>query len=79
MVLNILNNLGYSGTMTGHGFRSLARSTLAEHEGKFSRDALERQLAHLIKDKTEAAYDRAKHMPERVRMMQAWADLVDGI
>jgi len=77
VILQALDGMGYKGTMTGHGFRSLARSRLAE-EG-FSRDALELQLAHSIsKDSTEAAYNRAEYMDERRRMMQAWADLVDG-
>ena len=75
-ILDVLKRIGYGGKMTGHGFRSLARSKLAE-EG-FGRDALELQLAHAIsKDATEAAYNRATHMDERRRMMQRWADLVD--
>ncbi len=75
-ILDVLKRIGYGGKMTGHGFRSLARSKLAE-EG-FSRDALELQLAHSVsKDATEAAYNRATHMDERRRMMQRWADLVD--
>ena len=76
-ILTILYSIGYKGRMTGHGFRSLARSKLAE-EG-FGRDALELQLAHSIsKDATEAAYNRATHIDERKRMMQRWADLVDA-
>ena len=75
-ILTVLYSLGYKGRMTGHGFRSLARSKLAE-EG-FSRDALELQLAHVVsKDVTEAAYNRATFIDERRRMMQRWADLLD--
>lgn len=77
IVLTVIHRLGYKGRMTGHGFRSLARSKLAE-EG-FSRDALELQLAHTIsKDSTEAAYNRATYIDERRRMMQHWADLIDS-
>ena len=76
IVLAALESMGYKGRMTGHGFRTLARSKLAE-EG-FSRDALELQLAHVIsKDTTEAAYNRAEFLDERKKMMQHWADLVE--
>lgn len=76
-ILTVLYSIGYKGRMTGHGFRSLARSRLAE-EG-FSRDALELQLAHTVsKDVTEAAYNRATFLDERRRMMQHWADLLDS-
>ncbi|MEI2771853.1 MAG: hypothetical protein V9G98_14290 [Candidatus Competibacter sp.] len=43
------------------------------------RDAIERQLAHAEKDGVRAAYNRAEHLPERRRMMQAWADYLDGL
>lgn len=76
IALTVIHRIGYRGKMTGHGFRALARSRLAE-EG-FSRDALELQLAHTIsKDATESAYNRARHLDERARMMQRWADIVD--
>lgn len=65
--------LSYSGDqMTGHGFRSMA-STLLNEQG-WSRDAIERQLAHGERNKVRAAYNYAEHLPERRKMMQAWAD-----
>lgn len=73
-----LRRLGYDQTqMTGHGFRSMA-STLLNEMG-WHRDAIERQLAHAEKDGVRAAYNRAEHLPERRRMMQAWADYLDGL
>ena len=63
--------------MTGHGFRSMA-STLLNEQG-WNRDAIERQLAHAERDKVRAAYNYAEHLPERIRMMQAWADYLDGL
>ena len=73
-----LRRMGYSkGDMTGHGFRSLA-STLLNELG-FNRDAIERQLAHGERDAVRAAYNYAEHLPERRRMMQAWADHLDGL
>lgn len=63
--------------MTSHGFRSMA-STLLNEQG-WHRDAIERQLAHSERDGVRAAYNYAEHLPERKRMMQAWADYLDGL
>lgn len=73
-----LRRLGYDGdTMTGHGFRSMA-STLLNEQG-WHRDAIERQLAHAERDAVRAAYNYAEHLPERRKMMQAWADYLDAL
>lgn len=73
-----LRRLGYDGdTMTGHGFRSMA-STLLNEQG-WNRDAIERQLAHAERDAIRAAYNYAEHLPERRKMMQAWADFLDTL
>jgi hypothetical protein len=39
---------------------------------------IERQLAHAERNKVRAAYNRAQHLDELTRMMQAWADYLDG-
>jgi integrase len=73
-----LRRMGYSGDdMTGHGFRSMA-STLLNEQG-WNRDAIERQLAHGERDAVRAAYNYAQHLPERRKMMQAWADYLMGV
>ncbi len=73
-----LRRLGYSkDEMTGHGFRSIASTQL--NEQGWNRDAIERQLAHAERDDVRAAYNFAEHLPERRRMMQAWADYLDGL
>lgn len=73
-----LRRLGYgSDDMTGHGFRSMA-STLLNEQG-WHRDAIERQLAHAERNAVRAAYNYAEHMPERKKMMQAWANYLDGL
>jgi integrase len=73
-----LRRLGYSKEeMTGHGFRSMA-STLLNEQG-WNRDAIERQLAHAERDSVRAAYNYAEHLPERRKMMQSWADYLDGL
>ena len=73
-----LRRMGFDkGTMTGHGFRSMA-STLLNEQG-WHRDAIERQLAHAERDAIRAAYNYAEHLPERRKMMQAWADYLDTL
>jgi integrase len=73
-----LRRLGYTGTeMTGHGFRSMA-STLLNEQG-WNRDAIERQLAHTERNSIRAAYNHAEHLPERRKMMQAWADYLQTL
>ena len=77
-ILSALRRMGYTGDqMTGHGFRSMA-STLLNEQG-WNRDAIERQLAHAERDEIRAAYNYAQHLPERRKMMQAWADHLDGL
>ena len=73
-----LRRLGYTrDEMTGHGFRSMA-STLLNELG-WNRDAIERQLAHGERNRIRAAYNFAEFLPERRRMMQAWADYLDQL
>ena len=64
--------------MTGHGFRATARTMLHETLN-FSPDAIEAQLGHRVPDRLGSAYNRSKHLEERTRMMQAWADYLDKI
>jgi integrase len=63
--------------MTAHGFRGMASTLL--HEQGWPSDMIERQLAHAERNKIKAAYNHAEHLPERRRMMQAWADYLDGL
>ncbi len=77
-ILSALRRMGYTGDqMTGHGFRSMA-STLLNEQG-WNRDAIERQLAHAERDEIRAAYNYAQYLPERRKMMQSWADYLDGL
>ncbi|MDR1037402.1 MAG: tyrosine-type recombinase/integrase [Deltaproteobacteria bacterium] len=76
--LKALGALGYSGTaMTLHGFRSTA-STLLNGLG-YNPDWIERQLAHADRDRIRAAYNRGEYLAERTKMMQEWADHIDGL
>jgi integrase len=53
-------------------------STLLNEQG-WNRDAVERQLAHAERSNVLAAYNHAEFMPERKKMMQTWADYLEGI
>jgi len=64
--------------MCGHGFRAVARTVLDEVL-KFRVDFIEHQLAHAVKDPNGRAYNRTEFLPERRKMMQQWADYLDGL
>jgi integrase len=73
-----MRRMGFAGTdMTCHGFRSTA-STLLNEQG-WHPDIIELQLAHQERNKVRAAYNRAQRLPERRKMMQAWANYLDGL
>lgn len=78
-ILSALRRMGYGkDEMTGHGFRAMARTVLDEvlH---FRPDYIEHQLAHAVKDPNGRAYNRTSHLPERRKMMAAWADYLDQL
>jgi integrase len=74
-----LRRLGYdSKTMTGHGFRAMAR-TILDEVLEVPVAVIEAQLAHAVKDPLGRAYNRTKHLPQRQEMMQRWADYLDEL
>jgi integrase len=75
-----LRRLGYgSEEMCTHGFRATAATRLNEM-GRWNPDAIERQLAHQEASAVRRAYTHsAEYWPERVLMMQAWADYLDAL
>lgn len=68
--------MGYKGSATAHGFRALF-STVANECG-WNPDVIERQLAHIERNKVRAAYHRASYTAEREKLLQWWADYLDG-
>jgi integrase len=71
-----LRRMGYEqDEMTAHGFRSTA-STILNERG-YNPDVIEAALGHQDEDEIRRAYNRAKYWPERVKLMQDWADLLD--
>jgi hypothetical protein len=68
--------MGNAGKFTPHGIRVTGRTILGEQG--HPRDLLERQLAHREK-KLVRAYDQGERLEPRRRIMQAWADYLDGL
>jgi integrase len=62
--------------LTVHGFRSTFRTWAAERSN-FPRELAEAALAHVLSDKTEAAYQRGDLFEKRRKMMQAWAAFLE--
>lgn len=77
-ILGAIKRLGYKGKTTGHGFRALAMSAIKE-KLDYRHEVIDRQLAHAPANKIIAAYDRAKFLDERKKMMQDWADFMDNL
>ena len=78
-LLAALRNLGYDKyTVTPHGFRATARTLLDEVLG-FEAHLIEHQLAHSVRDANGRAYNRTAHLPQRIKMMQTWADYLDSL
>lgn len=76
--LRVLRQIGCAtGEHTFHGFRSMA-STLLNELG-YNSDWIERQLAHCERNGVRAAYNYAEYLPERRRMVQEYADYLDGL
>ena len=75
-MLYALIRLGYRKRMPLHGFRTTA-STLLNENGH-NPDVIEAALAHVRGD-IRSIYNRAKYLPERIRLYQWWADYVDNL
>jgi integrase len=71
-----LRRMGYTiDEMTAHGFRATA-STILNERG-FNPDVIEAALAHQDKNTIRRTYNRATYWPERIKLQQEWADLLD--
>jgi len=78
-ILAALRRMGYEkDEMTGHGFRAMAR-TILDEVLQVRPDFIEHQLAHAVRDPNGRAYNRTAHIEERKKMMQKWADYLDGL
>jgi len=73
---SVLRSMGYrKDQATSHGFRATA-STILNERG-YSADVIEAALAHQDENEMRRIYNRALYLPERKKLMQEWADLLD--
>jgi integrase len=72
-----LARMGFKGTHTAHGGRTLF-STLA-NEGGWRGEWIEKQLSHEERDKVRDAYNNAQYLADRRELMQWWADRLDQL
>jgi integrase len=78
-VLSALRRMGFPrDEMTGHGFRAMARTLLAERLG-VDEAVIEAQLAHAVKDSLGRAYNRTEFLEQRRKMLQTWAEYLDKL
>jgi integrase len=75
-----LIRLGYSNKeIVPHGFRAMFSTITNENipNHGYAYEVIEKQLAHEMKNKVGAAYNRAEYWEQRVGLMQWWADFLD--
>ena len=77
-MLNMLKRDMKHPSLTVHGFRSSFRDWCAE-QTNYPRELAESALAHVLTDKTEAAYRRGDMLEKRRLLMQSWADYCDRV
>jgi len=65
-------------TVVPQGFKATAR-TLLDEVLEYPVEIIEQQLAHTVRDVHGRAYNRTKHLKQRSKMMQAWADYLDKL
>lgn len=74
----LLNRTGYHGRHVPHGWRATFFTVLVEADPA-ARQIIDLALAHVPKDKVEAAYNRATHMARRRALYETWCNmLMDG-
>jgi len=69
-----IHRMGFEATQ--HGFRATFR-TLGSEVLEFPNHLQEHQLAHAVKDPNGTAYNRTKHLPQRLAMMNAWSEYLE--
>lgn len=72
----VFKRIGYTGKVTGHGFRHTMSTIL--HEEGFNTAWIETQLAHMDKNAIRGTYNHALYLEGRKEMMQWYGDYVDS-
>ena len=71
----VFKRIGYTGKVTGHGFRHTMSTIL--HEEGFNTAWIETQLAHVDKNAIRGTYNHAQYMEGRREMMQCYGDYLN--
>jgi integrase len=72
-----LNRMGYRGKQCPHGFRKNASTWM--HEAGYKSAHVEFQLSHADPNHVRGTYNHAEYLKDRIPMMQAWADYLEGL
>ncbi|EFH9570092.1 integrase arm-type DNA-binding domain-containing protein [Citrobacter portucalensis] len=72
----VFKRIGYTGKVTGHGFRHTMSTIL--HEEGFNTAWIETQLAHVDKNAIRGTYNHALYLEGRREMMQWYADYIEA-
>ncbi|MEM1430014.1 MAG: integrase arm-type DNA-binding domain-containing protein [Pseudomonadota bacterium] len=71
-----LDRLGFGSEVhRQHGFRTTFSTTM--NELGWNADWIEMQLAHVTRERVRGVYNKARYLPQRAEMMQAYADWLD--
>jgi integrase len=76
ILIKAFEAMGYAGKLSPHGVRVTGRTILGEQG--HPKEILERQLAHREK-KVIRAYDQGDRLEARRKLMQGWANYLDGL
>ena len=66
----VIKRIGYDGKAAGHGFRHTMSTILVW---------IEIRLAHVDKNSISSTYNHAQYLENRRKMMQWYADYIDGL
>lgn len=69
--------IGYTGKVTGHGFRHTMSTIL--HEEGFNTAWIETQLAHVDKNEIRGTYNHAFYLEGRREMMQWYEECIESM
>lgn len=75
-IRDVFNRAGYAGKFTPHGVRSTFSTYF--NEAGVDHELIELTLAHAERNKVRGAYNHAKKLEPRRRLLQDWADLSDA-
>ncbi|KHS64174.1 integrase [Pectobacterium brasiliense] len=73
----VFKRIGYTGRVTGHGFRHTMSTVL--HEQGYNTAWIETQLAHVDKNAIRGTYNHAQYLDGRREMLQWYADYMDSL